>query len=244
MTEIILFAGGIGSGKAYQMNKIVTKLKETGNFITMISFADPIKKMVKELYGVDKNGVILKNVQETDVFVGMNNILNKINNYAHVTEEFRDEIFNAPFITEYEITHVNLFGAIKSNKIEVIKSATRKMMQIIGTEIGQKVKKTIWPNHGFGIIKDLSTDFYVDYAIVDDLRFLFEFIYGQIKLPEFKITPYYIEASKETRAKRRNISIEQLELESQHFSERESLEVLLPYMKLHYPENIINGENE
>ena len=32
------------------------ELKETGNSILMLSFADPIKQIVKDLFGFDKNG--------------------------------------------------------------------------------------------------------------------------------------------------------------------------------------------
>jgi type II secretory ATPase GspE/PulE/Tfp pilus assembly ATPase PilB-like protein len=56
-TKIILFAGGIGSGKGYHISKKIMELKETGNSILMLSFADPIKRIVKEVVGFDKNGI-------------------------------------------------------------------------------------------------------------------------------------------------------------------------------------------
>lgn len=245
MSEIIMFAGGIGSGKAYQMNKIVTNLKETGNSIAMISFADPIKKIVKDIYGVDKRGQILSRNHPNDDYQAMTQILTEISKYVHISDLAKEKIFNSSFYTFFAFAHNDLTHSKETNDIDNLIIAIRKMMQIVGTEVGHSIKKTIWPDITFDTAKKLINDMAIDYVIIDDLRFLFELIVAPIRLPsQYKITPYYIEASKETRAKRRNISLEQLELESQHSSERESLEVLLPFMRLYYSNNIINGENE
>jgi len=65
MSEIILLAGGIGSGKAYIMAKKVQELKETGHSIASFSFADPIKKFIEDVFGLDKNG--RGQLKETDL---------------------------------------------------------------------------------------------------------------------------------------------------------------------------------
>jgi hypothetical protein len=56
---------------------------------------------------------------------------------------------------------------------------------------------------------------------------------------KFELIPYFIHADEEVRAKRRNITVKELNKQSQHISEREGQEVILPFMKLHYPDNII-----
>ena len=118
----------------------------------------------------------------------------------------------------------------------------RTLLQITGTEIGQSLNREIWPTILAEFIDDVSDD--IDYVIVDDWRFLFEYYNVARNLPKCKLTPYFIYASESVRAKRRNISVDELKKQSSHVSERESAEVILNWMNIYFPTNIIdNGDN-
>ena len=140
-TKIILFAGAIGSGKGYQLNKKIMELKETGNSILMLSFADPIKQIVKDLFGFDKNG------KKTD-----NRVLS-VPNYKDIVDAVLRLLaqHDAPMLHNPEPMTITILEKyiddvrVSSGDTGKIKSALRGIMQVIGTEIGQAIKKEMWP---------------------------------------------------------------------------------------------------
>ncbi len=229
MAKIIMFSGGIGSGKAHCMNQKIMELKETGNSICMISFADPIKKLIENCFGVNKNGERIKQVASISIDLlssAVSSLLSSRIEYAP------DE--NTADLFEYAK------GQTLSNDQLVRKIGARPLMQITGTEIGQQIKKKAWPMLAVEKIKKIERASPMDYYIIDDLRFVFEyFCFLREFQHQHEIIPYYVSASEETRAKRRGISVNELKQQSQHLSERESAEVLLPFMRLYYPGNII-----
>lgn len=237
-TKIILFAGAIGSGKNYQLNKKIMELKETGNSILMMSFADPIKRIVKDLFGLDKNG------KKTD-----DRVLNAPN-YKDIVDAVLCLLtrYDVPMLRNLEpITITSLEKHIDDIRIsngdtDKIKSALRGIMQIIGTEIGQAIKKEMWPMIAVNTIRKILAAHHVDYVFIDDLRFLFEYlcIYREFQ-HDCDIEPFFVIADEFVRAKRRGITVDELKDQSKHLSERESMEVLLPFMRLYFPNNIIEN---
>lgn len=235
MKSIELLAGSIGSGKAYIMSKHVQQLKEVGNNVYLISFADPIKKIVEEMYHIDKNGNVLS---DKEVDFSNDNI----------------KFFN--FLPPNYIKHTNVNTKIYFNDIKekyfaykegliTSKDFARYALQIIGTEVGQNLRKTIWVDIAIDKIKNIIDD--VDYVIIDDWRFLFELTHIQSELCQpydIELKPFYITASDEVRAKRRGITVENLNEMSKHVSERESKEVILPFMNIYYPNKIIFNEGD
>lgn len=235
-TKIILFAGAIGSGKGYLLNKKIMELKETGNSILMISFADPIKQIVKDLFGFDKNG------KKTDNRVlSVPNYKDIVDAVLRLLKQYDVSMLHNPepmtiTILEKYIDDV-LVPLADTDKI---KSALRGIMQIIGTEIGQAIKKEMWPMIAVNTIKTILAAHHIDYVFIDDLRFLFEYL---CVYREFQhvcdVEPFFVVADEVVRAKRREITLEELKKQSKHLSERESMEVLLPFMRLYFPNNII-----
>ena len=229
MAKIIMFSGGIGSGKAHCMNQKIMELKETGNSICMISFADPIKKLVAKYFGIDKNGKRLHYPMPVSLEMFVNAVasfLKAENRYIpndFITTDFCDAITQ----TGQDDDQERINGA-------------RVLMQITGTEIGQQIKKEAWPMLAVEKIKKIESVTPIDYYIIDDLRFVFEYF---CFLREFQhhheVMPYYVHASEKTRAKRRGLTVDVLRNQSKHLSERESAEVLLPFMRLYFPDNII-----
>lgn len=237
-TKIILFAGGIGSGKGYLLNKKIMKLKETGNSVLMLSFADPIKQIVKDLFGFDKNG------KKTD-----NRLLlePKYNDIVDAVLRLLEQ-YDVPMLHNPEpMTIASLEKYIDDVRVsngdtDKIKSALRGIMQIIGTEIGQTIKKEMWPMIAVNNIKKILAAHHVDYVFIDDLRFLFEYlcVYREFQ-HDCDVEPFFVIADEVVRAKRRRITLEELKKQSKHLSERESMEVLLPFMRLYFPNNIIEN---
>jgi hypothetical protein len=241
MKEIIMFAGNIGSGKAYMMNKKVQELKETGNSIYLVSFADPIKTFVKDFIGLDKNGNgILNDKEEVINFYNFTSRLEKLFKRYRNGERFIDL---EKYETQYELIVENIYqDKLENEKPDLRLKSIRSLLQIIGTEIGQSYNKEVWPEIACNKISYNME--YSDYVIVDDFRFLFEY-YSIIRyFPDTKVTPYYVTADIEVRAKRRNITVEELMNQEKHISEQESKHVVLPWMKLHFPENIIENNGE
>jgi len=229
MAKIIMFSGGIGSGKAHCMNQKIMELKETGNSICMLSFADPIKKLIENCFGVNKNGERIKQV--ASISIGL--LSDAVSSLLSADIEYSPDENTATLFYHAKDQTLSIDPRIR-------KIGARTLMQITGTEIGQQIKKEAWPMLAVEKIKKIESVTPMDYYIIDDLRFVFEYF---CFLREFQhqhvIIPYYVLASEETRAKRRGISVEELAEQSQHLSERESAEVLLPFMRLYFPGNII-----
>lgn len=235
-TKIILFAGGIGSGKGYHISKKIMELKETGDSILMLSFADPIKRIVKEVVGFDKNGI--KVDDKLLLEPKYNDVVEAI---SRVSMQSGISMYHHPKMTrlfEKYISDIRL----SIGDTDKIKSALRGIMQIIGTEIGQTIKKEMWPIIAVNTIKTVLAAHHIDYVFIDDLRFLFEYlcVYREFQ-HDCDIEPFFVIADEVVRAKRRGITLEELKEQSKHLSERESMEVLLPFMRLYFPNNIIEN---
>jgi hypothetical protein len=83
-----------------------------------------------------------------------------------------------------------------------------------------------------------------DCVFIDDWRFMMEYSHVfRRSQHEYEVIPYFVDASKETRAQRRGISVYELDQQSQHASEREGQEVIKPFMQIYYPQNIIWNDN-
>lgn len=237
-TKIILFAGAIGSGKNYLLNKKAMELKETGNSILMISFADPIKQIVKDLFGFDKNG---KKTDNRPLRVpNCKDIVDAVLRLSMQYDVPMQHNPEAMTITTLENYIDDM--RISSGDTDKIKAALRGIMQVIGTEIGQTIKKEMWPIIAVDNIKKILAAHHIDYVFIDDLRFLFEYlcVYREFQ-HDCDVEPFFVVADEFVRAKRRGITAEELREQSKHLSERESMEVLLPFMRLYFPNNIIEN---
>jgi hypothetical protein len=60
MKTLFGYSGRLGSGKNFQMLKKVEELKDQGNVIYLVSFADPIKNIIKNSFGFTKAGKVSK----------------------------------------------------------------------------------------------------------------------------------------------------------------------------------------
>lgn len=244
MKEIIMYAGGIGSGKAYIMSQKIQQLKETGNSVYCISFADPLKQFIKNTFGIDKNG-----------FGGVtNNDMTFEQFYANFKHTFFPNVYNsyanqsvidssAKHMYEIAIDILNGWHLTPDIKND-LKRAIRFLLQITGTEMAQSYQKEVWPEICTKQIKNVQN--YTDYVIIDDWRFLFEFfnLFRNFQNSGIILSPYYINADDDVRAKRRGITVDELRQLSNHPSEIESETVIKSFMQIYYPHNVIDNNGE
>lgn len=240
MKEIIMYAGGIGSGKAYIMSQKIQRLKETGNSVYCISFADPIKQFIKNIFGIDKNGFgyLINDDMTFEEFYSKF----KHTFFPNVANSFANQSVNDSSAKQIYETALNIINS--QNTISDFKRAIRFLLQITGTEMAQSYQKEVWPEICTKQIKNVQN--YVDYVIIDDWRFLFEFfnLFRNFQNSGIMLSPYYINADDEIRAKRRGITVDELKKQSNHASEIESETVIKSFMQIYYPHNVIDNNGE
>lgn len=215
-----MYAGSMGAGKAHVMLEQVKKIKEAGNSLMMLSLADPLKKFAKYEFGISKTTT---NSSDID----LSKLVAKFINYFNVSND--DAYFD--IMEKNQHLDKQTIEAFENNTV----IQNRFLLQIIGTDIAHTISKYFWVNNIISKIQTIQNE--VDYVIIDDIRFMFEYLEISRIFPNNDI--YYIRADKKTRAKRRNISVEELDKQMKHISESESQTVIYPYMKLHFPDNII-----
>jgi hypothetical protein len=248
-TKIIMLSGTIGSGKGYMTNKFIDKIQLNGKHAIVCSFAQPIKKIIGEVYGLDKSGNVIdkpKNLEQLSVEIAFDDICKKLYQYNTFCKlgEFSKH-FKLKDFPHFKLIHYEIVGNFLHNNKQALISYLREMMQYLGTEMAQSYDEFFWPKYFKSyLFKYLKSDFNngdFDF-IITDCRFLKEFIYlnssEELKnIAEFEL--YYIDAPLEVRAKRRNITPKELIKQSCHLSEQEMEKVIYNYMQLYYPGNII-----
>ena len=171
--KICMFGGNLGAGKMYQMQKHFAIQKSNGLVCSCISFADPIKTILKIVTGCSKNDV--------DIFQTP-----KEQNQGYLTyEAFTRMIIEGIsrvvrcFVNEDYIYHMSkneisdLYLIYRGMTKETFKFSYQRMMQILGTEVGQKIDKEIWVRH-YAIQKIAELMSIIDVLYIDDLRFYHE----------------------------------------------------------------------
>lgn len=237
MTKILMFSGQIGSGKGFVSAQKISKLKEVGNTIMFLSFANPIKKFIDQLCGYDKN---LKEVDSLENHIISLGDFSEIM-IENITEHLDYSGIDFKNIDTSQFRYMyDLYRLVTDKTVidDVRKDAIRKMYQAYGTDIMQQYNVCIWSLYLSKVIKKFKD---VDFIVIDDWRFLFELFALISLLPNYTIEEHAIVSSKKIRAERRGISIEELEEQCDHLSEVEFEKLIMPWMMLRKPQNIIEN---
>lgn len=237
-TNVIMFAGGIGSGKGFISNKKSVGLKEVGNLVISLSFADPIKKFIDQWFGYDKHA----NVFDEDVrneSILFHNVRNFLLKSIPIDDRMKDEKF---LIVKKNLDRLNELKRMEPG-VDIIREA----YQLFGTEVCHSFDLMIWPRIAsqriIELTKKIDGTFFKDvYFIIDDLRYLMEFFGLVSLLPGYNIQPYLIEANMETRCKRRNCTLEEMKVMEQHPSEQDYKKIK-EFLLIKYPGNIIDNSD-
>jgi len=217
--KILAFTGRLGSGKDYTAMKHISKLKDNGNSIYMVSFADPIKQILFDSFNLTKtksaNPIILsKQGTMIDVTDFMYKLIYQVDNtieYTKIVENYKkyeDEFY---FHVENCVNDVNYDFSF------------RRLGQLLGTELGRYIRDSIWIDLAYHKIKKAFDANLCTYAIIADVRFLNEYqsLIDFEKETGIECKCYGIVATNETRAKRRGLTMEELVAQDQHGSEVE-----------------------
>lgn len=234
MKTIVSFTGRLGSGKDYQTMKLVSTLKEVGNTIYMISFADPFKQVLASSFGFDKNGKIKANFPEfTKTYVkcqiidSLYSLIKPLKYEKFNVSETDLKAYIARNYEKHEDEFYNyIWGAVTGHdplKHEPIEYslAYRKLLQLFGTELGRHLVDSIWVDIAFDKITKVFKSNLANYAFINDLRFVNEYE----RLVQFREETAYdaivygVVASDETRSTRRGLSMEELKIQDNHASE-------------------------
>lgn len=229
MKELIAFCGKLGSGKGYCMTKELEDLKSKGNTIYIISFADQIKRILRNSFGVDKNGVcsytgihIHEGYVKHEVLNSIYDILISLeiqkfkNRSKHDVMDYLEE--------NYHKHGKEFFEAFLNarNNIDYTYSF-RRLGQLLGTELGRHIYDEIWVEITLKRVDAIFARDLADIAIIDDCRFLNEYdaikAFGDNSIYKSKIVG--VTTDDETRAKRRNMSLSDLYKQDDHASEKE-----------------------
>lgn len=229
--KIYAYSGKIGAGKSYMVSQDIQKLKNMGQRIFILSFADPIKWHLEEAYGLVKGdttriGVsswITRELLDEHLIKFLRAAMNKILSAAHYEfttwtyyEKKIDEIVaeKGDFVFEL-LKNIN-----HSNQVDHY----RKLMQFIGTEIAQSVYENIWVDNAMLTVDFIRTTGVANVVIFDDVRFTKE--YDGIKKyvegnKDVDLIFKMVHATLETRMSRTGLTADQIDEMSDHPSEIE-----------------------
>lgn len=244
MKTLYGYVGRLGSGKGYCMMQEVERLKTTGNSVYLTSFADPLKQILRDSFGLEKSGIlcamtITKEYVKEQIVNTLSLTINNLeydafqsyyfyeiqqlvlNNYEKYEDEFYQHIVNATSNIEYDYSY-------------------RRLAQLLGTELARHIVDSIWVDIAMEKVAEVFDNELADYAFIDDCRFLNEFTaFNEFhKKTGYDVVVRGIVVPDNVRAYRRNMTMEELQAQDQHDSEREVDNLI----KLISPENIIvNG---
>jgi len=226
MKEIYGYVGEMGAGKTHFALQKIKELKSDGKTVLMISWADPIKSILNN-YGLLKSGPIDNHLFEEFK-------VTKPESFIAYLKDSILEIIEKLGIQLYDYDYQRFGSALMRhtddlNKIciNIINGTDyfenyRKLMQIVGTDLGRCLYDSIWIDETLGIIKQA---FYLDIAhaaIIDDIRFQNEFDSFQDfgEKNHYKCIIYGIRSDLKTRSDRTWIDTTDLKKFQEHGSEK------------------------
>ncbi len=227
MKEIYGFVGELGAGKTYHALEKIRKLKSDGKSVLMTSWADPLKTILGEEFGLYKSGPFGK---QYDAFRNMNPhrfLLLIKRSILSTVEELK---LNIPE-EDYELLYTNISN--NRNNLILIKDKIcdstenynnnfRSLIQLFGTEIGRGFYGNIWVEATIKKIKDIFNNKLASCVVVDDIRFMNEYdALINLKSKElYDVDIYGVKSGKSTRARRLNINEDEIAKFSLHPSEK------------------------
>jgi hypothetical protein len=251
MKTLISFVGKLGSGKNHCMNKMVDELKDTGHTIYLVSFADPIKKILRDSFGLTKAGKLpTKYPKFTELYVkgqvvdSLFKLIKELNyeKFDIADADLKDYIARNYEKHEYAF-YGNISGAVQNpDNSEYYSLCFRKVGQLLGTELARHIVDSIWVDIALNKVVKIFKNNMADYAFIADCRFNNEYEMLQKFKHDtaFDSIIYGVVASDQTRARRRKMELEALYAQDTHGSEQEVDSIIANLPK----EFVINNEED
>jgi hypothetical protein len=236
MKTLIAYCGKLGAGKNYQMMKHIDVLKDKGNQIYLIAFADCFKKFIEDTFGLTKAGrindgtiskewgSITKDSTRYEVVLFTFNLIQTLKYKQFTTYSTEDllELIEDNYIKHEEEFFKYIQGAREFDGKEY-DFCFRKILQLLGTELGRHIVDSIWVDVVFYNVSQVFKQNLADYAFIPDCRFLNEYA----AINEYKAVSGYdcqiygVVASDATRCLRRGLELDKLLEQDAHGSEKE-----------------------
>lgn len=221
------YCGKLGSGKWYCASQEVEKLKTTGHTVYMISYADPLKSILRECFGLTKEGKV-KTVEISEEIV-KDAVVSKIHDYISIIDNHPYKSLPSLNLMEiivdnYDKHAKEFFDSVYFASFDIdYKQNFRRAAQLLGTELGRHVLDSIWIDIAFAKVKFVFDNDLADVAFIDDVRFLNEAkAFKNFELETgYKAILRGVTVSDKTRAKRRGMTITELKAQDNHASEME-----------------------
>lgn len=245
MKTLLSFCGNLGAGKWYQASKKIEELNTSGNSIFLVSFADPIKQILRNSFGLTKQGKIdLEHPPFTRMYVKFQ-IIDSLYNLVKPLEydqykNFTELDLKGVFSRIYEKQEDDFYSYIEQAVLaegDDYSLPFRRLGQLLGTELGREISNSIWVDIALYKVTQVFKLNLADYAVIDDLRFMNEFKALQDFNSKYKSLIYGVIATEENRASRRGLSVDQVKIETQHASEKD-IDIIISQLS---PESIIDN---
>jgi len=229
MNKLLAFSGRLGSGKDYMAMQRIGELKDDGNTIYIVSFADPIKQILRGAFAFQKSGKVPEILKPTftEAYV-KNQVVGSI--YSLIKFIGREDIQIVDVAANYDKYADEFYQyVVNANEGKDYKYAFRRLGQLLGTELGRHIVDTIWIDLAFAKINYVFDSNIANYAFIADCRFVNEYVairrFGEDTKHESEV--YGVVASDETRAQRRGMTMEELKAQDEHGSEKEIDDIIL-----------------
>lgn len=226
MKKLLAFSGKLGSGKDYMASQMMRNMKDNGRTIYWVSFADPIKRILRDCFSLDKSGKIEPTEDCCDHEITREYVRDCIvdriyhlclwNGYQHVNKSMVEANYNIHGEVFYEYV-------VKAVNNDDYAFSYRRLGQLLGTELARHVVDTIWIDTAFMKITQVFQQDEADVAFITDCRFVneYEAVQKFERMTVYKTECYGVVASDETRAKRRGLTMDEIKAQDNHGSEAE-----------------------
>ena len=220
------FTGEIGAGKTFCSLQKMQQLKSDGISVISIAWADRLKRVIYKATGMQKSGIHeeRREPHELDIHgILKTEILQLIAEQEQVFDSGDmlpwETKFNAAW-TEWghEITDL-----VRNPYSLEYKSTFRRLVQLIGTEIGRSVSPNIWINAALDMAEIAFATGCAQAAIIDDTRFMNEYWAAcefEDRPGDYYVEFFGVEASVATRSQRLGMNPAEVEKFGKHDSER------------------------
>ena len=252
MAKVIGIAGKIGSGKGYFASNLIAEYKNDGKSVAYTAYADPLKDVLERFFGLKKTGFALFDPRdyEGDGYANTKASLQKglwswqkkivdwdsLTMAAQGAEKLEFKRRFSSLWLEYGDRLVGLLRKINADNYD---DTFRQIIQLVGTEFGRGINDKFWILATFAKVK-AAVDGGFDVVVIDDVRFPNEKtdLEAFCQVAGYECEVWGITAPDEVRAKRRNMTVEEMLIYDQHGSERFIDEIIgaLPKERV-----IING---
>jgi hypothetical protein len=224
------YIGELGAGKTYYSTQKIREIKSDGESVLVVAWADPLKEVIADIFGLKKSGPIPYVNYELEVedvrrmlYKAFSDILFEQGALTEREELKREGRFDLAWdrhAPELMMAVTNCWAAQGPQPVTaaLYSGWYRSLIQLVGTEFGRAYHTDLWVNEVIRRIKFAINNGICRAAVIDDIRFPNELYAIESSGMHYEITG--IKCNVETRAERLGKTIAELDEWSLHDSEK------------------------